>query len=190
MSGVSNFVLGPVEPRPERFDVGGVDRRAAPDAKARRRVAIAGDVVGRAFRLEQARRSALMKSASAPSTRQADAGLRTDRRSCARWPSQLRSCDDAIERRGIGVGRADQALQAADRLRPFEREDRILDRQHRRRVDRLALEDAFAQLAALDQAEDLRQRPVGRVSFPAARPRAGQGSARHGRLRRPAPSAS
>src|SRR3546814_5575306 len=38
--------VGPVEPWPERCDIGGVDRRAAPDAKARPRVAIARDVEG------------------------------------------------------------------------------------------------------------------------------------------------
>src|SRR3546814_21097574 len=47
--------VGPVEPWPERCDIGGVDRRAAPDAKARRRVAIAPDVEGGAFLFPQAR---------------------------------------------------------------------------------------------------------------------------------------
>ena len=37
----------------ERLDVGGVDGRAAPDAQARRGVAIAGDVEGCALRFEQ-----------------------------------------------------------------------------------------------------------------------------------------
>ena len=58
------------------------------------------------------------------------------------------------------------------------------------RVDRLALEDALGQLAALESGG----RPwaaAGRAcSFPAARPRAGRGSARRARPRRPAPSAS
>ena len=38
---------------PERFDVGSIDGRAAPDAQARRRVAIAGDVISRTFGFEQ-----------------------------------------------------------------------------------------------------------------------------------------
>src|SRR3546814_9085950 len=46
--------VSPVEPRAERFDIGGVDGRAAPDAQPRRRVAIARDVVCRAFGFEQA----------------------------------------------------------------------------------------------------------------------------------------
>src|SRR3546814_12318433 len=52
-SSVRKARVGPVEPRAEGFDIGGVDGRAAPDAKARRRVAITRDVVGRAFLFEQ-----------------------------------------------------------------------------------------------------------------------------------------
>src|SRR3546814_9377858 len=47
------FLEGPVEPRAQCFDVVGFDRRSAPDADAGRGVAIAGDVVGRAFGFEQ-----------------------------------------------------------------------------------------------------------------------------------------
>jgi CubicO group peptidase (beta-lactamase class C family) len=43
----------PVEPGAERFDVGGIDSRAAPDAKTRRRIAIAGDVIGGVFGFQQ-----------------------------------------------------------------------------------------------------------------------------------------
>src|SRR5436309_15709225 len=43
----------PVEPRPERFYVGRVYGRAAPDPKARWRIAICGDVVGGILALEQ-----------------------------------------------------------------------------------------------------------------------------------------
>ncbi len=46
---------GPVEPRRQRLDVGALDGRAAPDAQARRRIAIGVDVVGDALLL-QARR--------------------------------------------------------------------------------------------------------------------------------------
>ena len=45
-------VEGPVEPRTERFDVGGVDGGAAPDAQPRRGIAIAADVIGGVLRLE------------------------------------------------------------------------------------------------------------------------------------------
>src|SRR5215475_3055299 len=43
---------GPVEPGQERLDVRGLDRGAAPDAQAWRRVAIGADVEGNPFRLE------------------------------------------------------------------------------------------------------------------------------------------
>ena len=46
-------MVGPVEPGPERLDIGGLDRGAAPDADAGRSVAIAGDVIGRLLGFEQ-----------------------------------------------------------------------------------------------------------------------------------------
>jgi hypothetical protein len=58
-----------------------------------------------------------------------------------------------------------QLRQPANRLRPVKRQQVILNRQHRRRVDRLAHENAFDQLAALGQAKDLGQGPGGRVAF-------------------------
>src|SRR5690606_40729067 len=73
--------------------------------------------------------------------------------------------DDLVERRGIGVGTRLQAFESAEALGPFERPDRVFDREHRRGVDRFALEDAFAELATLGQAEDFRQRPGRRVAF-------------------------
>ena len=83
--------------------------------------------------------------------------LRPNRRSPWRWRRRARM----------------SALSAAERLRPLQRVDIVLDAQHRGRVDRLALEDAFDQLAALGHAEDLRQRPRPACRSPAARPRAG-----------------
>ena len=112
---------GPVEPRPERFDVGGVDGRAAPDAQARRGVAIAGDVVGRAFRLEQLG-EALIDAVVGALDRQADAGLRARRRVGGEVAEPVALRDDPVERRGIGVGARDQPVEPADRLRPFERD--------------------------------------------------------------------
>ena len=47
------LAIGPVEPQRQRFDIGALDGRAAPDAQARRRVAIGGDVVGDAFLVER-----------------------------------------------------------------------------------------------------------------------------------------
>src|SRR3546814_7428049 len=68
--------VGPVEPWPERCDIGGVDRRAAPDAKARRCVAIARDVEGGAFLFQQAR-ECLDEIRVCTGNRQADRCLRT-----------------------------------------------------------------------------------------------------------------
>src|SRR3546814_6919545 len=45
---------GPIEPGTESFDVGGVNCRAAPDAQARRSIAITGDVISRIFCVQQA----------------------------------------------------------------------------------------------------------------------------------------
>ena len=84
--------------------------------------------------------------------------------------ASIQRCDH----RGIGIGPRHQARRA--RRRDFAHSsaiDVVLDAEHRRRVDRLALEDAFDQLAAAGQAEDLRQRPGRACSFPAARRRAG-----------------
>ncbi len=84
-------------------------------------------------------------------------------------------CDEIVDHLGIGIGARHQRLEAAELLCPEERIDIVLDAEHRRRVDRLALEDAFDQLAALGHAEDLRQRPGRRVAFAAARRRAATG---------------
>src|SRR3546814_6460826 len=59
----------------------------------------------------------------------------------------------------------DTTLFRSHRLAPFERENRILDREHRRRIDRLALEDALGELAAFGQAEHLGERPGRGIAF-------------------------
>ena len=151
----------------QRLDIGGVDRRAAPDAQARRGIAIGADVIGAPFPSRAATTIALTCSSLVPgSVRQTlvlerEAGVLGQMRD----PGGLRH--PAVERRGIGIGAGHQLGQAADMLRPFQRVDIVLDRQHRRRVDRLAVEDAFDQLALGGQAEDLRQRPGRRVAFQA-----------------------
>src|SRR6185369_8105428 len=48
------FGEGPIEPRRQRLDVARLHRGAAPDAQARRGIAIVGDVVGDAFLLHDA----------------------------------------------------------------------------------------------------------------------------------------
>ena len=90
---------------------------------------------------------------------QTDRGVRARRRIDGEIGDPRRLRDPVVERLGVGVGARDQALQPADRLRPGERIEIIFHAQHRRRVDGLAFEDAFVQLAALGHAEDLRQRP-------------------------------
>ena len=94
-----------------------------------------------------------------------------------------------VQHAEIGVGAGDQRLQAAKAFRPFQRVEIILQRQHGRRVDGLAFEDAFDHLAALGHAEDFRHRPGRRVGFQAAPRHAARGPACRARPRRPAPSA-
>ena len=174
---------GPVEPGAERLDVVGVDGGAAPDAQARRGVAIGGDVVGRAFELEQrvdllgqrAARLLVERTASA-NFRQTLVLLRVAG-SAARCSIQSVRSTQAASAAALASARAISASRPPCSSRPFERPDIILDREHRRRVDRLALEDALDQLAALGQPEDLRAAARRACGFPAARPRAGRGSA-------------
>ena len=59
----------------------------------------------------------------------------------------------------LASARAISALRPPIDSRPVQRVEIILDAQHRRRVDGLALEDALDQLAGLGHAENLRQRP-------------------------------
>ena len=176
---------GPVEPVRQRFDVGTLDGRAAPDAQARRRVAVGADVVGDALLLERGREfltNAACASAESFSDGgiddlQADAGVGA--RAPAPWRgSRSRACAPP-SRRSPWRWRRQRAisrLEPADRLRPDERVEIILDAQHRRRVDGLAVEDALVELAALGHAEDLRQRPRRRCSSRAAPRRAATGS--------------
>src|SRR3546814_9949307 len=93
---------GPVEPGAERFDIGGVDGRAAPDAQARRGIAIAGDIMGRPFGVEQPR-ELLDEVRIGAFDREAHAGLRADA-AIDREMAEPRPCgDDLVERGGIGV---------------------------------------------------------------------------------------
>ena len=160
---------GPVEPGHQRFEVGGLDGRAAPDAQAGRRVAIGADVVGDAFLVEQRRPCPWRRPPGRRRRARRRPGRRCDRQtevfervagSTARWPSQ-----GDLLRRSRSMTAALASARAISASRPpidfaqLQRVEIVLDAQHRRRVDRLALEDAFDQLAARGQAEDLRQRP-------------------------------
>eukprot|EP01136_Pigoraptor_vietnamica_P033668 Opistho-1_new@96758 len=156
--------VSPVEPRAERFDIGGVDGRAAPDAKARRRVAIARDVISRAFGFEQ-RGELLDEALVGARNRQADRSLRPAGGIGGEMAQPLAFLDNLVERRGVRIAARLQTIETAERFRPFERKDRIFDREHRRGVDRLALEHALGERALRDEAEHLRQRPGGGVIF-------------------------
>src|SRR3954451_6411374 len=63
---------------------------------------------------------------------------------------------------------ADEFGQSANRLSPAQAIDGILNRQHRRRVDGLALEQSLIELAVLGQAEQLGQGPGWQVAFQAS----------------------
>ena len=100
-----------------------------------------------------------------PFDRQADRGGRARGRIDREMIEPGPAFDDQVERAGIGVAAGHEAFEATDRLCPFEREDHVFNREHRRRVDRLALEDAFNELAVFCHAEDLGDRPGRLVAF-------------------------
>src|SRR5256885_661535 len=114
----------PVEPRPEHLDVGGIDRRPAPDSKARRRVAVGSDVVGRVLALEQLADGLLPGAiglfVGAIGELQADRGVRSDRRIAGEMLDPVRALNPLIERSGVGVGAGGQRVQAADAFSPVE----------------------------------------------------------------------
>ena len=85
----------------------------------------------------------------------------------ARKSTQALRSTQLVDRGEVALAARDQRRQPADRLGPAQPVERVLDRQHRGRVDGLALEDALDQLAALGQPEQLGQRPGGLDSSPA-----------------------
>src|SRR5438874_3534333 len=141
----------PVEPRPERLDVGGVDRCAAPDSEAWRSVAVGADVVGRILAVEQLRDRFLSRlvciQIGAIGELQTYRSVRAQCWVACEVLDPVRRLYPAVERGSIGVGARDQRFKAADAFRPVERKQPVLNAQHRRRIDRLALEDAVDQLA-------------------------------------------
>ncbi len=157
----------PVDPLRQQRDVLGIHRGAAPDAQARRRVAVVREIVAGAFLLHQ--RDELLGEVGLRIGRergdrgidhlQAHRGVGADRRILRQEIDPRRLRLPVGEHLGVGVGARHQRLEAADRLAPVQRVEIVLDAQHRRRVDGLALEDAFVELAALGHAEDFRQRP-------------------------------
>ena len=187
----------PVEPWQERLEVGRLDRRAAPQPEARRRVAVAGDVVGDALGLEprgqpldeaglarrrqrRNRRIGDLRGRSRSRNGSPGAGRGTRPRASAR-PSPRSARDWPRRARSARRGRRSARPRRARRARPR--------RKHRGRVDRLAAEHALDQLALGRQAQDLRQRPAAARSSRAARRRAATAPACRAAPRRPAPSA-
>ena len=142
--------------------------------KCGRRVAMEGDVVGDALLVETRGDGAARK----PPGRRGRARSPPDRRPSGRPRCWSGSPDRRRRNRSTGSSppsrRAPRNWHRRGRrapLRPpsdfaqFERVEIVLDAEHRRRVDRLADEDAVDQLAALGHAEDLRQRPRRRVAL-------------------------
>ena len=98
--------------------------------------------------------------------RQADRGVGARRRHRRPdWPSQAMLATKSSITATLASARAISASSPPIDFAQSQRVDIVLDAEHRRRVDRLALEDAFDQLAARGQAEDLRQRPGRLVAF-------------------------
>jgi len=138
--GELGFLLGegPVEPEGQRFDVGCLDRRAAPDAQAGRSVAIAADVEGDLLLLQRAgerlgerRCPSAGKAATSLSTtlrqtlvleRVAERGRGS--RPTASWPPSRRSPWRWRRRARTGPS-------ARRRSWPHKRVDVVLDAQHR-----------------------------------------------------------
>ena len=160
-------MIRPLEPRQQRREIARLDRGAAPEAQAGRRVAIAGDVVGHSLRgeaadqgrdqlrLASARQRAHQRVDQFQADRGRGAGLGATRQE--RDPGGAR--DPGGDQVEIGRAARDQRGKPADPLGPGEPIERVLDREHRGRVDRLAAEDAFDQLALGGQAQELGRRP-------------------------------
>src|SRR5580658_1730153 len=165
--GVFGLGVCPVEPERERLDVGTLNGRTAPDAQARRRVAVGVDVVSDAFLVESRgnafHESRLSVSSQARDRRvddlQANRRIRTRRRIARQKVNPLRARNPIRDHPRIAVGAAAKGGDATNRLCPFEGIEIVLYAQHRRRVDGLADEDSFDQLATLGHAENFRQRP-------------------------------
>src|SRR5579863_1060788 len=166
---------GVVEPASQRLDVGGLDGRAAPDAQARRRVAIGADVEGDLLLLDETRDSLRERGLPVGGKRgdngidelQADAGVRAGFGDPGQEIDPRRARDPIGDNFCVRVGAGEQSLRSTERLRPLQRVDIVLDAQHRGRVDGLAFEKALGQFAALGKAEELRQGPSGRIGLEA-----------------------
>ena len=192
--------IGPVEPRQQRLDIAA--------SRSWRRTRCAGPAArrdGRRCRRRRPRPRAALRAAS-PAPRCASGGRRWNQSSTTLRQTEVAGADVRIVDQEIDPAacarpsarsprdwprtRALQRRQAAERFGPLQPVERILDREHRRRVDGLGLEDAGDELALGGQAENLRQRPGRRVALePRHRARATAPACR-APPRRPAPSAT
>src|SRR6266852_7831146 len=120
------LAIGPVEPGQQRLDVAALDGGAGPDSEARRRIAMAGDVVGDAFRLEQ--RGEFLDELRLRLARQggeggigegeADRGAGADARSRGEEADPRRPLDPGGDDGSIVLGAADERGKPADGSRP------------------------------------------------------------------------
>src|SRR5512135_1960717 len=78
-----------------------------------------------------------------------------------------RSSDPVRQRLGVGVRTRDGRGQAADRFRPLQRVEVVLNAQHRRSVDSFTSKNSLVELSAFCQTENLRQRPSWLICFEA-----------------------
>ena len=151
----------PVQPRQQRRDVGRLHGGAAPDAQARRRVAVGRDVVRHALRIQQRRHRRPVPRRAGRSRWGSAAPDRPRGR-----PPRSAALDPGRDRREVGLRPGDQRRQAALPLRPAQPVQRVGHAQHGGRVDGVAAEQAGG------DAEDLGQRPGGVYGLPAAPSRA------------------
>src|SRR5260221_3230856 len=171
----TELAIGPVEPGPQLLDVAALDRGARPDPEARGSVAMPGDVVGDALLFEQTREFldeiylclACQSGEIGISEGKADRGAGADALAGGEEADPRRLGDPGGDDCGVVLGTADERGKPADLLGPAQPVDCVLDAQHRRGIDRLALENRLVELALAGQAEELGQRPGRRVTFEA-----------------------
>lgn len=155
------------DPRQQRLQVARLHGRAAPDAQAGRSVAVMAEIVAGAGLLDD--RDHLLGEGRLRIGRQRRhrrvGELQAHRGVRARLRLQREEVDPVVlahelgDDAGVAIGTLHEAVEPADLLGPGQRIEIILDREHGRRVDRLAGEDALGELAARGHAEDFRQRP-------------------------------
>src|SRR5205807_5401135 len=130
---------------------------AAPDPETRRGIAIGADVEGDAFLLGKLDDLLCGFAAAVESETHRSVGTRLG--IFRKVPDPWRALDPSIDDCGIGIGPRAERVQAAKALRPLQRDDVVLDAQHRGRVDRLAFENRGVELARFGDAENLGERP-------------------------------